>query len=61
MSKKTEPKPGRELTMSDRARMNKGKTPWRCGPHCITRNARRHFNEHHVQIDLRTPPKETEK
>jgi hypothetical protein len=39
---------------SRRAKANKGKTPWRCGPMCPTKKARARFDSHHIKIDLRT-------
>ena len=40
---------------SRRGKLNKGKTPWRCGPICSTRKARERFDSHHVKLDLRKP------
>lgn len=44
---------------SRRAKLNKGKSPWRMGPICPTKKARERFDSHHVKVDLRTP-KDTE-
>ena len=40
---------------SRRGKLNKGKTPWRCGPICFTKKSRERFDSHHVKLDLRKP------
>lgn len=39
--------------MSETARANKGKSPWRCGPICKSRKAQEKFMADHVNIDTR--------
>lgn len=38
---------------SRRAKANKGKSPWRCGPICGSRKAHDKFKADHVNIDKR--------
>lgn len=38
---------------SRRAKKNKGRTPWRCGPICPTRKAHASFQAYNVKIDNR--------
>lgn len=53
----TERKKGEVISLSDRAKLNRGKTPWRCGPHCLTKKAIDSFKANHIKIDLRKPKK----
>lgn len=38
---------------SARAKQNRGKTPWRCGPICPTRKAHDRFAEYNRKTDKR--------
>lgn len=42
---------------SRRAKQNRGKTPWRCGPICDTPRAHNKFAADNRKVDLRAKPK----